>query len=377
MGKRANSEGTIRKRADGRWEARLLLEDGTRHSLYGKTQQEAARRLAQARRDREQGIVPSTDRQTVAEFLASWLETVKRHAVEPSSYVRARQDVRVHLIPALDNHQLAKLAPQHVQALYARMLADGYASATVRHVHMTLHDALSHAVKLSLAPRNVADLATPPRREQAEMAVLSAEQARALLEGAMGDRLEALLVLALATGMREGELIALRWRDVDLEAGTVQVLRTLKKTPQGRAFGKAKSARSRRLIALPAMATDVLRRHRTRQLEERRQLGEAWENHDLVFCNEGGGRLSLGTFDRRKPRGWFTTLLNRAAITPVRFHDLRHTAATLLLAQGVNVKVVSEMLGHSSVAITLTLYGHVLPHMQRDAAAAMNRLLGG
>jgi integrase len=377
MGKRANGEGTIRKRSEGRWEARLVQADGTRRSLYGKTQQEASRLLAQARREREQGIVPPTDRQTVAGFLLTWLETVKRHTVGPSSYVRARQDVRVHLAPGLGHHQLARLTPQQVQALYARMLADGYAPATVRHVHITLHDALSHAVKLGQAPRNVVDLATPPRREQSEMAILTEEQVRALLQAVRGDRLEALLMLALATGMREGELVALRWQDVDLGVGTVQVLRTLKSTPEGRAFGKAKSARSRRVIALPAAATAALTGHRTAQLEERRWLGEAWEENDLVFCNEGGGRLSHHTFDRRRQTSWYCRQLVRAGIPSVRFHDLRHTAATLLLAQGVNVKVVSEMLGHSSVAITLTLYGHVLPHMQRDAAAAMDRLLGG
>lgn len=372
MGKRGNSEGTIRKRSDGRWEARLLLEDGKRKSLYGKTRQEAVKLLAQAVQEREQGIVANTDRQTIEQYLPSWVETVKKHKVEPSTYINCRLYVRKHLVPALGAYQLTKLTAQQVQSLYARKLEDGYAPGTVRLMHITLHDALSHAVRVGLVQRNVADMVDPPPMRHEEMAILDEDQVHTLLDEVAGDRLEALIMLALATGMREGELIALRWRDVDLERGTLRVMRTLKRGYAGYQFGKPKTKRSQRIIGVPTTAITALRTHRVRQLEERFQVGDAWQDQDLVFCNEVGARLSLNRFDAD---GWFGRLLQRAHLPLVRFHDMRHTAATLLLARGVNVKVVSEMLGHSSIAITLSLYGHVLPHMQQQAAATMDDVL--
>lgn len=373
-GKQGNGEGTIRKRPDGRWEARILLGSGKRKSLYGKTRQEVSRLLANARRDREEGVEIATSRQTVAHFPTYWVENVKKHHVEPSTYIRLRHDVRRHLIPSLGDHQLAKLTPQHLQSFYAQKLEAGYAQGTVRNMHKTIHDALESAVKLGLAYRNVASGVEPPRAESHEFTVLNEDQVHRLLETVRGDRLEALIVVALATGMRKGELIALRWQDVDLQARIAKVTRTLKATLEGRQFGKAKTRHSKRTIALPVTAVEALRDHRTRQKEEIGLVGEAWQDNDLVFCNEIGERLPTSRFDACC---WFGRLLKRARMPALRFHDLRHTAATLLLARGVNVKVVSEMLGHSSVAVTLTLYGHVLPHMQRDAAATMDDVLRG
>ena len=194
------------------------------------------------------------------------------------------------------------------------------------------------------------------------------------LELLLERHVEALIVVALATGMRKGELQALRWQDIDLNAGIAKVTRTLKITPEGRRFGQAKTRYSRRTIALPEVASEALGAHLTRQREEQALLGDSWHDHDLVFCKESGERLPTSRLDAV---GWYGRLLKRAGLPPIRFHDLRHTAATLLLARGVNVKVVSELLGHSSVAVTLSLYGHVLPHMQRDAAVAMDQALRG
>jgi integrase len=208
----------------------------------------------------------------------------------------------------------------------------------------------------------------PPRVHHREMGVLTEEQVRVLLAAAAGERLEALYVLAHATGMRLGELLALKWSGVDLEEATLQVRSTLQRTKAGYTFADPKTARSRRAVALSATAVEALRRHRIRQAKERLQLGEVWSNLDLVFTDEVGSPLDGISVLRYA----FHPLLKRAGLPIIRFHDLRHTAATMLLGRGVNVKVVSEMLGHSHISITLSLYGHVLPHMQREAAAAMD-----
>lgn len=370
-GKRGHNEGSIRKRADGRWEARLILEDGTRRSLYGRTRQEVARHLSEALRDKEQGISALGDRQTLEQFLTSWTELTK-HTIKPRTWRRYGEFVRLHIVPVLGKVPLTKLSAQQVQALYTRKLDEGLAPATVRQLHAILHRALRTALRLGLTQRNVADMVDPPRIGHKEMAILSPEQVHALLAAAVGDRLESLYVLAIGTGMRLGELLALKWRDVDLEGASVQVRATLQRTPEGYTFAEPKTVGSRRRVALPISVASSLRRHRARQLEERLRLGEAWTDLDLLFPDEAGGPLDGISVLRYE----FHPLLRRAGLPRVRFHDLRHTAATLLLSRGINPKVVSEMLGHSTISITLGLYGHVTPHMQQGAADAMDALLG-
>jgi integrase len=370
--KRGNNEGTIRKRSDGRWEARIVEEDGTRRSFYGKTRQEVARLLAAGIRDRDAGLTAYTDRQTVEQFLQSWLERTQ-HTLKPSTAMRYAQDIRVHLAPTLGHVMLTKLTAQQVQGVYARKLSDGLAVSTVRNFHAVLRTALDDAVRLGLVQRSVATMTTPPSIRRGEMATLDEAQVRKLLAVVAGDRLEALLVMALATGMRRGELMTLKWADIDLDNASLQVRRTIQRTPRGWIAGEPKSRYSRRRIAIPQTLAAALRRHRIRQSEERLKLGEAWLDEDLVFTTPIGSRLPRSVFEH----SWFHPLLQKAALPRMRFHDLRHTAATLLLARGINPKVVSEMLGHSSIAITLSLYGHVTPHMQQQAADTMDRVLGG
>jgi len=214
----------------------------------------------------------------------------------------------------------------------------------------------------------------PPRRASRKMAVYTEEQVRTLLQAATGDRLEALCVLVLATGMRMGELLALTWEDVNLGREMLTVRMTLQRhRGEGLMAEEAKTDHSKRVIALPRTAVEALRQHRMRQAEERERLGEAWTDLDLVFPNTIGRPTEPNSFRYR----WWNRLVRRAGLPRIRFHDLRHTAATLLLARGVPVKVVSEMLGHANVSITLNLYGHVLPHMQQQAAETMDGILRG
>lgn len=366
--KRGNSEGSITKRKDGLWQAAITLEGGKRKYFYAKNRQEAARKLAEALRDRDKGVLIVTDsRQTLGAYLSTWLNTTKA-AIRPRTWQRYEQYVRVHIVPSLGTVSLAKLTPQQVQALYTAKLAEGLSTTTVNHLHQVLHRALDTALRLDLVVRNVCERIDPPRMRHHEMTTLSEEQAHTLLVAAEGDRFETLYVLALATGMRQGELLALRWRDVDLEGGTLQVRATLQNTATGFVFAEPKTAHSRRRIALSRTAIAALKRHRLRQAEERLRLGPAWHEMDLVFPNSIGKPMDgLHLLQRN-----FYPLLEKAGLPRMRFHDLRHTAATLLLGRGINPKIVSEMLGHSQVGITLDLYSHVTPHMQQQAADAID-----
>jgi integrase len=258
------------------------------------------------------------------------------------------------------------------QHFYAQKLGEGLSSTTVRHIHAVLHRALVHAVRLGLVPRNSADAVEAPRMRRVEMQVLSAAQARAFLAASQSERLHALYVLALATGMRQGELLALHWKDVDLVQGGLQVRASLRyHVGKGFVFQEPKTKHGRRTVALAPEAVQALKAHWARQDAERSALGSAWRDEGLVFASEVGGPIEATNM----LRGSFRRVVERARTPRIRFHDLRHTAASLLLGARVNPKVVSEMLGHSTVSITLDIYAHVLPDMQQDAATTMQQLL--
>jgi len=374
MAHRGKNEGSIFKRADGRWVAMMSLGGGKRKSFGGKTRQEVQRKLAAAQRDVEQGLPVISDRQTVAQYLRTWLETIEP-TIEYGTWKRHREFVDLHIVPKVGNVRLRELSAQHVQHLYADRLASGLSSTTVNHLHGTVHKALSDAERLGLVARNVSDLVNVPRMAETEIHPLSTQQVRTLLSAARGDRYEALYEVAIATGMRQSELLGLRWEDVDLDAqptGLIRVRSQLSRRQGSWTWKDPKTKRSRRQIAVPAPVVEALRRHRARQAEERLRLGSVWKDHNLVFCNLIGDPLH-GTYVLR----CLFKLLASAGLPRIRFHDLRHTAATLLLSARVNPKVVSEMLGHATIAITLDIYSHVLPDMQQDAALAMGTLMYG
>ncbi|HBV94681.1 MAG: site-specific integrase [Candidatus Dormibacteria bacterium] len=384
MAKRTNGEGTVGSKplADGRWQARYTATDATgrvhRKAVYGKTREEAARKLREALGRRDAGIA-SPGPETVGAFLAAWLEGV-RPTLRPRTWERYEQQIRLELVPLLGRRSLARLAPEDVQRAYASLLARGLSPATVRRSHATLHRALEQAVRWRKVPTNVAGLVNPPRVAHRDMATLTPEQARHLVAAVAGERLEALYVLAVTAGLRQGELLALRWSDVDLDRRTVAVtaglVRVYKPRSAAREEGEARShleltepktARSRRRVELTAVAVEALRRRRAAWLEERVAAANVWQDRDLVFCSPTGGYLHAARLSKQ-----FADVLRRADLPRIRFHDLRHTAATLMLGQGVHPKVASEMLGHATVSVTLDLYSHVTETMQRGAAEALD-----
>ena len=373
MKRRANGEGNVRERADGRWEARLSLGDGRRKSVFGATQREVLEKLRAMHRAQDGGIpIPTDERQTVGAFLATYLEGA-RPKLRPRTWTRYEQLVRVHA-GAIARLPLARLGPQHLDRLYAARLESGSAPRTVRNLHALLHKAIGQASSWGLVPRNVVDLVSPPRASRYEMVTLTEEQTRAFLEAAAGERLEALYVLAITSGMRQGELLALRWSDVDLEKATAQVRQSVQFVQGGGyVFTPPKTAKSRRKVELTKVAVAALRRHRARQLEERLAAAGGWEDLGVVFANEVGRPTDGTNLAERSYR----RILARAGLPTIRFHDLRHTAATLMLGGGVHPKVASEMLGHADVRITMDLYQHVTPTMQREAVAVLDAVAGG
>jgi integrase len=369
--KRGNNEGNISRRSDSRWQARITLENGGRKYFYARTRQEAAKLLAQAMRDRDTGIPIVGEKLTVAQYLKQWLDDIAP-SLKPRSLQRYEEDVRLRLIPALGKTPLARLSAQQVQAVYSATLKRGLAQGTVAHTHAVLRRALGEAQRLGLVQRNAATLVKAPRPGRHEMHTLAPDEVRRLFEVAAEDRLEALYVLAVTTGMRRGELLGLHWADVDLDGGYVQVHYTLQHLKDGAyTFAPPKTLRSRRKVALTTVAIAALRRHRQRQDEERAAIGAEWREEDMVFTNGTGGPLRANHILQRR----FTPLLRKAGLPLIRFHDLRHTAATLLLRQGVHPKIVAEMLGHSTISMTLDIYSHVIPDMQKDATVALDRLL--
>ena len=366
MNRRSNGEGSIAKRKDGRWQAAYTL-GGKRHYLYGKTRKEVAGKLRETLAESDGAYYPDIG---VEDYLNRWLEDSVKESVRASTHERYESVCRVHINPYVGDKTLADLTEMDVQSLYRERLGSGCSPRTVQYVHLTLHKALKQAVGWRLVPRNVAEAAVPPRVQKKEIRVLSPAQAKVFLRSVEGHRLEAMFALAVTTGMRQGEMTGLRWEDVDLEDGTLYVLRTLSKTRDGIVFNQPKTAKGRRSVALTRLAIGALKKHRARQQAEK---GSWKKDHGLVFPNVHGEPRS-----QREPMiKALKKALERAGLPVVRFHDLRHTAATLMLSKGVHPKIVSEMLGHGDVAFTLTVYSHVLKGMQKGATQAIDEALGG
>lgn len=290
-----------------------------------------------------------------------------------STCERHEINIRVHIGPPLGRIKLKNLTPAHVHRLLSEKLDAGLAPATVRKIHSTLHKALSQAVSDGLIPRNAADVKAP-RPAPKEMRPLSEVEARVFLEFARtsGDRFEALYVLAISTGLRRGELLGLRWDDVDLERGTLRVGRSLVREGGRHTVGETKTRRGRRQVNLTPRTVSVLKSHRKRQLEERMWLAELYEDRDLVFSTRVGTPINPENLVKRS----FKPLLKKASLPEIRFHDLRHTCATLLLGRSVHPKLVQELLGHATIAMTLDNYSHYLPSMGDQASGAMGDALG-
>jgi integrase len=368
--RRGPGEGTVYQRKDGRWVAEITLEDGKRKPLYGKTQAEAIEKLKQAQYDLKQGILATGPKQSVADLLIYWLEHVHKRTLRTSSYIRYRFALDKHILPTLGHIVLQKLTMRMIQKFYNRMLDEGQSRSSVNTMHKVIHQGLDHAVKERLIAINPSSGVSLPSPEKRKVQPLTLEQAQHLLQTAQGTMIEPLVALALTVGTRIGELLTLSWSDVDLEAGTVYIHRTLTQVEHSRYVpGDPKTEASERTLFLPQPVIDILRAHRARQHAERLKAGSAWLQQDLVFCTNEG-KLYLPETVRNR----FYAFLKKAEVPRIHFHDLRHSAASLLASMGVSPKVIQEMLGHSGVEMTMNIYTHTLPSMQKEAAEKMKNL---
>ena len=357
-------------------------DDGKRKQKWlggFKTRKEAQAALARALHDLGQGSYVEPSKQTAAEFLDEWLKAV-RSTIRHSTWDSYRSNVEAHIVPRLGAIPLRHLGPERLNAFYAELLEDGrsdgeggLSTRTVRYVHMILRRALKDAVRWGKLARNPADLADPPRPKGTQMLVWTSEQVRSFLGHVEEDRLFACYLLAATTGMRRGELLGLRWEDIDLEAGRLQVRATRVVVDKDVVESEPKTRRSRRSISLDAGTVAALRSHRASQLSERLAWGPGYQDSGLVFTREDGAPIHPQSLS------WsFRHRVKRAGLPLIRFHDLRHTYATLALSAGVHPKIVSERLGHSSIAITLDTYSHVIPALaEQEANRVASMILPG
>jgi integrase len=383
--RRGRKEGSIYQVKDGRWVGALNLgyQNGKlkRKVYYGKTREEAHDKLVAALADLKKGLPIVTTVQTVAEFLETWLTDIVKPSVRPKTYASYAYLVKQHLSPGLGRYPLLKLTPQHVQ-LFLNERRAGLSARTVNYLQGTLRSALKVAIRWGLIYRNVAELVTGQRQERHEILPLTLEQATGFLETVKGHRLEALFTVALAMGLRQGEALGLRWEDVDLESGLLRVNAALQWINKRHELVEPKTERSRRTLQMPAIVLGSLRAHRSHQNQERLSVGEFWQNdRGLVFTTSLGTPLGARNVVRS-----FHGLLKAARLTgdgtekgrPLfRFHDLRHSCATLLLAQGVAARTVMEILGHSQISLTMNTYAHVMPETVKDAMGRMDAALTG
>jgi integrase len=390
--RRVAGEGSIFQLPNGKWRALVDLGyiDGKRRrkAVTRDTHRECAAWLAEVKSAHRAKALPART-PTVAQWFETYLAEVAPQKVRTSTLSNYRRDFERHIRPALGKVKLDGLRPEHLSAFYADRLRVGLSAYLVRYLHAEIRRALNVAIRWGLIVRNVATMVDPPALPHHEVDPLTVDEAKALVLAARGDRMEARWLVGLSLGLRQSEVLGLWWDDVDLAAGVLRVRRQLTRARQAGeslGFGPLKSARSSRTLALPRQLVDQLRQHRERQEAERASAAN-WQDPRLVFASTVGGPI-----DHRNDTRAFKALLvlakircNEAAtrdgknrlVPRVRLHDLRHTAASLLLAQGVPARVVMELLGHSQIGITMNIYSHVMPTQLAAAADAIGTALWG
>ena len=394
------AQGHIRPQGDGSWEIKFDLGRDpltgrriTKYVTFRGTKRKAQEELTRLLGQRNEGSYIEPTKMTVAQYLNHWLEADIDRRVAARTAIRHRGIVEKNIIPKLGHVPVRKLNAVHIEAFEAELQREGWVKArakqkvkegekapiqekrglsaqTVQHIHRTLSQALSHAVRLGVLFKNPARQVRPPRPPSREIKILNKDEIRTLIDAARGTSIYVPILVAVATGVRRGELLALRWSDVDLKAGALTVNQSLERIKGKVEFKSPKTRTSRRTITLSAVTVDALRKHHRAQIEERLRLGLGRDPRGLVFTRADGQSMDADTLTKA-----FRRLVATAKVTPITLHGLRHTHISHLLMEGVHVKLVSERAGHASINITLGVYAAYIPNMQSDAARRVDAWL--
>lgn len=381
---RGQNEGSIRQRKDGIWEARYTIGRDSqgkqlRKSIYGKSRSEVAKKLTKALNDLNSGVYVEPSKITVASWLDTWLEEYKKPTVKPKTYESYEVLVRKHIKPSIGSILLKDLRAEQVQKLYNEK-AKEYSPRQAEVIHVVLHSALEQAIKNDLIIKNVTNATTRPKKAKKEPRVLTPEEQESLIKAMKGDRLEAAFILALFTGLRRGEILGLKWKDINFKDKTLRVMRTLcrvkdydtsdvAKSKTKLEFNTPKTDKSKRIVPLLDGVIAALKAHKKKQAAEKLRLGEGYRDQDLVFCNEFGDPL-----DPRRLKESLDAIVEKAGLKKVNIHALRHTFATRGLENGIELKVMQELLGHSTITMTADIYSHVLPEKKREAINKLQKV---
>ncbi|HEY3967896.1 MAG TPA: site-specific integrase [Planctomycetaceae bacterium] len=367
--RRGNGEGSIYQRGDGRWVASVVVgRDQTgkqrRKVVYGWTKADVTGKLSKLLPQALDGTLGTHERLTVGAYLDKWMEDTVKANRKPSTFARYETSCNLHIKPLIGGIQLSKLTPVQLRGLYASLQRDGHSLATCEITHAILHSAFKSALKSDLVTRNVCDCVDRPKAPDAEIKTIDAAQVNMLLESIRNDRLYALYLLAIDSGMRQGEMLALRWDDISFESRTISVRRKVIEVKKVFHVDEPKTASGRRSITVTPATIEALREHQAKMLAEG-LIGGGW-----VFPRRNGKFIR---------RNWLVLRIKKiladAGLPEITFHALRHTCATMLLQASTHGKIVQERLGHSKIAITLDTYSHVTPTMQQQAADVMGGLL--
>lgn len=372
MRRRGYGEGGITVRKDGRLQGTYTGSDGRPHTIYmpkGTPRRVMSERLGEIRREIRMGVYVTGVSQTVEQFLTRWLERADH--LRPITRKRYEALIRLHALPHLGRLELRKVQPHQISELY-QALKGTRKPATIGQLHAVLHSALDEALRWNLIARNPVAAVRAPKVERVEMRILSLPEIHTFLRAIEGDPLEALYVLAVTTGARQGELLALRWQDVDLDSGIINISATLTRMDGRWHRAPPKTASSVRTVHLSSHGLAALKAHRLRMAEELLPLRQRTDGETLVFLHRGAAVNGFHVTERNlKP------LLRKAGLPVIRFHDLRHVFASLMLSNGTRPDLVAQMLGHSNPATTLRIYAHLMPGDQQAAMARLDEVLAG
>lgn len=364
---RGKNEGSIHQRDNGTWRAQVSL-DGQRLSFTAKTRRECQNWLKKTLEQIDDGLSFTSTTVLLGDFLRLWLKNTQS-SIRYTTWSHYEILIRLHVLPHLGSVKIKDLQADQIQRFYNHLLSNDVGTYTVIKIHTMLHSALEQAVKTGLAIRNATDAVIPPSDPAREMKILVESQVSQLLIATRGSRMEALLHLAVSTDMRQMEILGLKWGDIDWIRKTLKVERQLDRE-EGVQFAPPKTRNGRRTIVLGGRSIEVLRQHYDRQNDDRMKAGENWTEYGLIFTSANGTPIHYRNLLRD-----FKKLLEVAGLPENRFHDLRHTAASIMLNHGIPVIIISRRLGHSKPSITLDIYGHLIPVMQAAAAQMIDDLI--